>query len=127
MSTIITPEKQLGLSPRGPTFTGAVAAYGVMPATDGISITSVTFPPGARTFWHSHERGQILQVVCGLGLFQTEGKPVQYLRAGDTVYIPKDERHWHGATPETTMTHTAISMGVTKWEDEVSAADYKKP
>lgn len=128
MSTIISPERQAGLAgKRASQFSGVVNAYVIMPSTDGVSITSVTFSPGARTHWHRHEVGQILQVVSGRGLFQSEGGKVRVIHAGDTVWIPAGERHWHGASPETTMTHTAISLGVTSWEGEVAETDYTAP
>ncbi len=128
MITIVTPEKQAGLAGKRPSqFSGQVNAYVVMPSTDGVGVTNVTFTPGARTFWHRHETGQLLQVLSGRGLVQLEGEPVRVIHAGDTVWIPAGDRHWHGATPETTMTHTAISMGVTQWEGEVSEADYTSP
>jgi quercetin dioxygenase-like cupin family protein len=128
MSTIISPERQAGLAgKRASQFSGTVHAYVVMPSTDGVSITNVTFSPGARTFWHRHEVGQILQVLSGRGLLQSEGGTVRVIHAGDTVWIPAGERHWHGATPETAMTHTAISLGVTSWDGEVAEADYTAP
>jgi quercetin dioxygenase-like cupin family protein len=104
---------------RGATFTGEVWADPVLPATDGNTIATVFFAPGARTFWHRHERGQILQVLAGQGLVCTDGETPQPLRAGDTVWVPPGERHWHGAAPGSFMTHTAISLGTTEWAEEV--------
>lgn len=112
---------------RSSQFSGAVQAYVTMPSTDGVTINSVSFAPGARTFWHRHEIGQILQVVSGRGLVQSEGKPAQVLHAGDTVWIPAGERHWHGAAPDSPMTHTSISLGTTSWEEAVADADYAAP
>ena len=85
---------------------------------------NIMFPPGARTHWHAHERGQLLFVVAGYGLICTAGQAPAPLRAGDWVWIPPGERHWHGASPTTFLTHTAISLGATQWADEVSADDY---
>ena len=128
MITIIPPEKQAGLAgKRASQFSGQVNAYVTMPSTNGVSITNVTFSPGARTFWHTHETGQILQVISGRGLIQLEGEPARVIHAGDTVWIPAGERHWHGASPDTTMTHTAISLGVTSWQGEVTDSDYNGP
>ncbi len=108
----------------GSQFTGAVFPYVTMPMTDGVVINTVSFTPGARTFWHRHERGQILQVLAGRGLIQSEGTPVLVIRAGDTVWVPAGERHWHGAAPDSFMTHTAISLGTTHWAEPVAEADY---
>jgi quercetin dioxygenase-like cupin family protein len=104
---------------RGPTFTGTVWADPVMPATDGVSINNVFFTPGARTFWHSHEQGQVLQVTSGRGWVCKEGEEPQAIRAGDVVWIAPHERHWHGASAETAMIHTAASIGTTTWQEEV--------
>jgi quercetin dioxygenase-like cupin family protein len=110
---------------RGATFTGQVWADPVMPATDGVMINNVFFTPGARTYWHTHAQGQILQVVAGRGWVCVEGQPAQPLRAGDTVWIPADERHWHGAAADSYLLHTAISLGRTNWQDEVAEGDYR--
>ena len=111
----------------GSQFTGSVFNYLTMPATDGITINTVTFSPGARTFWHSHTDGQILEVIAGRGLVQSEGEPPVSIGAGDTVWVPPGERHWHGAAPESFMTHTAISLGPTNWAEEVPENDYNAP
>ena len=122
---IVTPEGQTGVAgKRGSQFTGTAYPYLTMPTTDGVTINTVNFVPGTRTFWHSHERGQILQILAGRGLIQTQGEPVRVLRAGDTVWVPPGEIHWHGAAPDSFMTHTAISLGVTEWSDAVSDSHY---
>lgn len=110
---------------RGPTFTGQVWADPVMAATDGVMINNVFFTPGARTHWHTHEQGQILQVVSGRGFVCKEGEPRQEVRPGDSVWIPAGERHWHGAAPDSFMLHTAISLGKTAWEAAVTDQDYE--
>ena len=74
---------------------------------------NVCFTPGARTFWHYHERGQILTVTMGYGLVCSEGQAPQRLRVGDMVHVPAGEKHWHGGTNSTCMAHTAISLGST--------------
>jgi quercetin dioxygenase-like cupin family protein len=127
MIKIIHPDQQAGAQKAGPSFSGTVLPYVVMPSTDGVSLNNVTFTPGARTFWHRHERGQILQVISGRGLIQLEGESSRVIRSGDVIWIPPGDRHWHGAAPDSPMTHTAISLGVTAWEDEVSQADYTAP
>jgi quercetin dioxygenase-like cupin family protein len=110
---------------RSKTFTGEVWADPLMPQTpDGNTINSVTFTPGARTYWHHHTAGQILIVTSGLGwVGETDRRP-ELLRAGDVVWTSAGERHWHGATPTTLMTHLGISLGPTIWEEEVSDHDY---
>jgi len=106
------------------TFVGEVWADSVLPTTDGTTINVVTFTPGARTNWHSHRQGQILQVLAGQGWVCSAGGSPQRLLPGDTVWVPPGERHWHGATDTTLMTHTAISLGPTDWEHEVSDDEY---
>nr|WP_295738917.1 cupin domain-containing protein [uncultured Acidocella sp.] len=110
---------------RGATFTGQVWADPVMPTTDKVTISNVFFTPGARTHWHTHEQGQILQVVSGRGFVCKEGEPRQEIRPGDSVWIPAGERHWHGAAPDSFMLHTAISLGKTDWENAVTDQDYE--
>ena len=105
---------------RPATVTGEAWFDPVLPATDGTTITTVFFAPGARTFWHTHENGQILQVLAGRGLICTDGSPPREIAAGDTVWVPPGERHWHGAAPGSFMTHTAISLGATRWAEEVT-------
>jgi quercetin dioxygenase-like cupin family protein len=90
---------------------------------------SVTFEPGARTAWHTHPLGQTLIVTAGFGLVQREGGPVEQIRPGDVVWFPPNEKHWHGASPTTAMTHIAIQENldgkVVDWLEHVSDAQYK--
>ena len=106
------------------TFSGHVLADPVMPTTDGVTINNVFFSPGARTYWHTHEVGQVLTVVAGKGWVCVHGQAAQALRPGDTVWIPKGERHWHGAAADSYLLHTAVSIGKTEWQEEVEASDY---
>jgi quercetin dioxygenase-like cupin family protein len=69
---------------------------------------SVTFEPGARTAWHTHPLGQTLIVTSGLGWARRWGGPIEEIRPGDVIWFPPGEKHWHGATPTTAMTHIAI-------------------
>ena len=89
---------------------------------------TVTFEPGARTAWHTHPLGQILVVTAGLGRVQRAGGPVQEIRPGDVVWFAPGERHWHGAGPDTGMSHVAIQErqdgSAVTWQDQVSEADY---
>jgi quercetin dioxygenase-like cupin family protein len=109
---------------RTETFTGTVFMDPVLPPTDGVMVNSVAFQPGARTNWHTHERGQLLLVSSGEGLVGNEGGERAAIRAGDAVWIPPGERHWHGAGPSTHMVHTAVSLGETRWEDAVTDDQY---
>ena len=102
------------------TFTGTVFMDPVLPPTDGVMVNSVAFQPGARTNWHTHERGQLLLVTSGEGRVALEGDEPAAIRAGDAVWIAPGERHWHGAGPSTHMVHTAVSLGETRWEDPVT-------
>lgn len=126
---IIVPGRAAGKATekRGATFTGEVWADSVLPATDDVTINTVCFQPGGRTFWHHHERGQILHVLAGGGLICTEGERPRRLRPGDVVWVPPGERHWHGAGPESVLIHLAISLGTTTWAHEVPEADYSVP
>ncbi|NHF74522.1 (R)-mandelonitrile lyase [Paracoccus xiamenensis] len=90
---------------------------------------TVTFEPGARTAWHTHPLGQTLIVTSGKGRVQREGGPVEDIGPGDIVWFPPGEKHWHGAAPDTAMTHIAIaeadeSGSVVTWLEKVSDADY---
>jgi quercetin dioxygenase-like cupin family protein len=84
----------------------------------------VFFAPAARTFWHWHERGQVLYVISGRGLICTDGGLPQELEAGDTVWAPPGERHWHGGGLDTVLLHLAMSLGTTNWLQAVTDAEY---
>jgi quercetin dioxygenase-like cupin family protein len=119
-------------SARGPEeyFTGNVRIdtpfQGSAPARAGGAI--VTFEPGARSAWHTHPLGQTLIVTSGCGWVQSEGGPKVEIRPGDVVWCPPNERHWHGATPTTAMTHVAIAEAldgkVVEWMEKVSDEQY---
>ena len=95
-----------------------------------VRYASVTFQPGARTAWHTHPLGQALIVTSGLGWAQREGSPVEEIRPGDVVWFPPNEKHWHGATPATAMTHIAIQEAlngkVVEWMEKVSDQEYRR-
>ncbi len=119
-------------SNRGPAdwFTGTVRIDPLFnaPAPARVAGASVTFEPGARTAWHTHPLGQTLIVVSGCGLVQREGGAIEEIRPGDVVWFAPGERHWHGASPTTAMTHVAIQEGldgkVVDWLEQVSDAEY---
>ena len=109
---------------RSATFTGLVYADPVLANPGEVTVARVFFAPAARTFWHWHERGQLLFVVSGRGLICADGGLPQALEAGDTVWAPPGERHWHGGGPDTVLLHLAMSLGKTNWLDAVSDAEY---
>jgi len=88
----------------------------------------VAFEPGARTAWHTHPLGQILVVTSGLGWTQCEGGPIEEIRPGDIVSCPPNTKHWHGASPTTSMTHVAIAESLdgkaVDWLDHVTDEQY---
>lgn len=94
------------------------------------SITVVTFEPGARTFWHTHPAGQRLLVVSGKGLVGTADGRTDVVRAGDYIWCPPAVKHWHGATPETAMSHIALTNvkdgKSVDWLEAVSDEQYRE-
>ena len=89
---------------------------------------SVTFEPGARTAWHTHPLGQTLIVMAGCGQAQREGGPIEQIRPGDVIQFAPGEKHWHGASPTTAMTHVALQEqldgNAVDWMEKVSDAQY---
>lgn len=77
-------------------------------APSRVTSASVTFEAGARTAWHTHPLGQTLIITAGFGRVQREGGSIEEIRPGDVVWFPPGEKHWHGASPHTAMTHIAI-------------------
>jgi quercetin dioxygenase-like cupin family protein len=112
-------------------FTGAVRRDDLInaPAPARILAASVTFEPGARTAWHTHPLGQTLVVTAGCGRVQLLGGPIQEIRPGDVVWIAPDEKHWHGASPTTAMTHIAMQEKLdgkaVEWLEKVSDEKYQ--
>ena len=100
------------VSAKGPGdwFTGSVRVDPLFTAPEPSVVqgASVTFEPGARTVWHTHPLGQTLIVTAGSGWVQRDGGPVETIRPGDVVWFAPGERHWHGATPTTGMSHIAV-------------------
>lgn len=114
-------------------FTGSVSVGEPFRGTGGSRLggAAVTFQAGARTRWHTHPLGQLLVVTAGRGWMQIEGEPVRAIGPGDVVWTPPGAKHWHGATPASTMTHVAISESqpgsAVNWLEPVSDAQYKGP
>lgn len=119
-------------SAKGPAenFTGTVRVDPLFTANAPAraSGASVTFEPGARTAWHTHPLGQTLIVTSGAGRVQLWGGTVEEIRPGDVVRIPPGQKHWHGASPTTAMTHIAVQEGldgkVVEWMEKVTDAQY---
>jgi quercetin dioxygenase-like cupin family protein len=121
-------------SAKGPAdwFTGTVRIDPLFERKDParVSGASVTFEPGARTAWHTHPLGQTLIVTAGLGWAQKDGEAVHEIRPGDVVWFAPGEKHWHGASATTAMTHIAIQEKldgkVVDWMEKVSDQQYRK-
>jgi quercetin dioxygenase-like cupin family protein len=138
-SSIQAKEAMMDIHPAGarPTkrapadyFTGTVWQDPIVqaPAPARLMAVRVSFEPGARTAWHTHPLGQTLYVVAGVGRVQKAGEPAREIRPGDVVWIAPGEKHWHGASPTTGMTHIAMQEGedgkYVAWMEQVSDADY---
>jgi quercetin dioxygenase-like cupin family protein len=91
-------------------FTGSAKVEQLFPANAPSRVSGgiVTFAPGARSAWHTHPLGQVLIITAGTGRVQMEGGPIQVVHAGDVVIIPAHVKHWHGAAPDSSMSHIAI-------------------
>ena len=127
--------KRAGSQPstKGPAdwFTGTVRIDPLFPAAEPkrAAGNAVTFEPGARTAWHTHPLGQTLIVTAGCGRAQRLGGPIEEIRPGDVVVFAPCEKHWHGATPTTAMTHIAIQESLNgkavDWLEHVTDAQYR--
>jgi len=111
-------------------FTGTVRVEPLFQAAEPARVqgASVTFEPGARTAWHTHPLGQTLIVTAGVGWVQRVGGAVEEIRPGDVVWFSPGEKHWHGATATTAMTHIAVQEKldgkVVEWMEHVSDDEY---
>jgi quercetin dioxygenase-like cupin family protein len=119
-------------SGKGPSdwFTGTVRIDPLFsaPAPARVAGASVTFEPGARTAWHTHPLGQTLIVTAGFGLVQREGGPIEEIRPGDVIWFAPGEKHWHGASQTTAVTHIAIQEALdgkaVDWMEHVTEQQY---
>ncbi|PYL02944.1 MAG: cupin domain-containing protein [Verrucomicrobia bacterium] len=128
--------KRIGSQPSnsGPAdwFTGTVRIDPLFEAPEPARVraASVTFEPGARTAWHTHPLGQTLIVTAGCGWVQCERSTIEEIHPGDVVWFPPNEKHWHGATPTTAMTHIAFQEAlngkVVDWMEKVTDEEYQK-
>ena len=112
-------------------FTGNVWQDPIIEADEPARVRAlrVSFEPGARTAWHTHPLGQTLHVISGVGLIGLRNEAPQLIKAGDTVWIPPGEEHWHGASATNSLTHIAIQEAldgsVADWLDKVSDDEYQ--
>lgn len=121
-------------SGKGPAdyFTGTVRIDPLFSPPDPARVAGalVTFEPGARTAWHTHPLGQTLIVTAGLGWVQRDDGPGAEIRPGDVVWFAPDEKHWHGATSTTAMSHIAIQERLNgspvTWMEHVTDAQYRR-
>ena len=113
-------------------FTGTVWQDPIIEAPDPARVRAlkVSFEPGARTAWHTHPLGQTLYIISGTGLVGLRNAQPKIVNAGDTVWIPPNEEHWHGATPTNSMSHIALQEAmngtVANWLEKVIDEDYYK-
>ena len=115
------PQQPAAAAGQGALFTGNTSVL----ETTGVTVGRRRFEPGARTYWHSHPRGQLLLIENGHALVQEQGKPVRDLAPGESLYTGPNVPHWHGATPTQPMTHLNVGFsGATKWMDPVSDDQY---
>ena len=111
-------------------FTGTVLQDPIITtvAPARLVVNRVSFEPGARPNWHTHPLGQTLYVIAGVGRVQTKGGPMREIRPGDVVWIPAGEKHWHGGSPTTGMTHLAMQEALdgktADWMEPVTDAEY---
>jgi len=113
-------------------FTGTVRIDPLFNPPDPARVAAalVTFEPGARTAWHTHPLGQTLLVTTGCGWAGRAGGPVEEIRPGDVVWFPPGEKHWHGATPTTAMSHIAVQEKLdgspVTWLEQVTDEQYRR-
>ncbi|MDE1992218.1 MAG: cupin domain-containing protein [Rhizobiaceae bacterium] len=112
-------------------FTGDVLQEPLMQASQParIQVVNVTFEPGGRTAWHTHPLGQTLVVTAGKGLAQSWGGPIREISAGDVLWFAPGEKHWHGAAPDSALTHIAIQEMLdgkaADWMEYVTEEEYR--
>jgi quercetin dioxygenase-like cupin family protein len=93
---------------------------------EGISVNGAMFKPGQHTFWHSHENGQLFIAGSGRGIVVNRDGEAHEIKAGDVVYTPAGEEHWHGAAPDCFVTYTSASLGKTSFAEPVESAEYER-
>ena len=129
MTIVSATERAIGIG-EPDNFTGQVL-LDALTQPEGASLlssNSVSFTPGARSVWHEHVNRQVLIVTAGWGVLQFRGQPAQRLAPGDVATIPADSEHWHGAAPDSSMTHLALIEAEgdgTTWLEPVNDGDYR--
>ena len=130
VQTITRASTQASIAGPDAYFTGRARVDPLTPANEHINagVAYVTFEPGARSAWHTHPLGQYLVVTAGVGRTQYEGGAVETIRPGDVIWCPPGVRHWHGAAPDTAMTHLSIAGTRdgknVEWMEKVTDAQY---
>lgn len=128
--TIYRAESQESFTGPADYFTGNVQGERLFPSNDTTHFSGayVTFEPGARSAWHTHPAGQHIVVTDGVGRSQVWGGPVEEIKAGDVIWCPPGVKHWHGASPDTAMTHLVVTGELdgnnVEWLEQVSDAQY---
>lgn len=125
--SIIIPNsvgKQKVAKPTG-TFTGEVYLE-LLNSDNAATVANVTFTPCARTYWHTHEGGQMIRVSSGKGWICDKGGLPRQIKAGDTIWAEPGTTHWHGADEGSIMTHFVVGVGKTEWHKEVTEEEYNK-
>jgi quercetin dioxygenase-like cupin family protein len=135
--SVYAQQRDTGLFPKGKkttaTFTGTVWVHPLVAkdSTFNLVAGSVTFEPGARSFWHTHQAGQILLITNGVGYTQEQGKPIRVIRKGEVITCLPNIKHWHGASSGSSMTHISLNpnadQGVVTWLEPVTDLQYNGP
>lgn len=121
------------VNPYSQFFTGTSHLNNLVDPSSGVSFggANVTFEPCTRTYWHSHSSGQVLFVLAGEGRHQIRGQQIDVLKPGDVIVVPPNTEHWHGAAPDSWMTHAAFSpepeTNTPTWLEPVTDEEYNGP
>lgn len=110
----------------GTTFSGGDVYSDMLHKDGNVNMSNVTFTPCARSYWHTHQKGQVLKVTMGSGWVCDRGGQPQRISVGDLIYVEAGTTHWHGAGRDSIMSHLAISLGETKWSEAVTDEEYNK-
>ncbi|KAL4924097.1 cupin domain-containing protein [Aspergillus undulatus] len=123
--SIVLSPSALNTTISNTTFTGKVYQNPIQ-SVEHASSAFVTFTPSSRTYWHTHEEGQLLHVTAGHGWIADLGGVPRRLEAGDVIWAPPGTTHWHGADEGSLLTHLAVGLGETRWAREVSLEEYRE-
>ncbi|KAF4963240.1 hypothetical protein FSARC_8738 [Fusarium sarcochroum] len=120
-----SPDERKSVAKPTGTFTGEVY-LDLLHYDKQAALANVTFTPCARTYWHTHEGGQMIRVLHGSGWICDKGQEARRINAGDTVWAPAGTTHWHGADDDSIMTHFVVGVGATEWHEAVTEEEYQK-